>query len=305
LPDGEILVTERSGRVRIIESSGNLRNDPIATIDEVKHISEGGLLGITISPNFEDNDYVYLYYTYGESGENTLNKVVRYKFSGENLEDPETIIEGIPGAPNHNGGRIKFGPDGFLYITTGDAQNPSLSQETNALAGKILRVTEDGDSVPGNPFGNAVYSYGHRNPQGIVWDSQGNLWETEHGASATDELNLIERGKNYGWEVIRGDETKEGMETPVIHSGSSTWAPSGMAFLNGKIYFAGLRGVSLYVYDIANKSLTRHLNGELGRIRDVVVGPANMLFITTNNRDGRGAPFDADDKLIRVNPEKL
>lgn len=308
LPDKSIIFTERPGRVRIIDAEGKLKNDPILTISEVKHISEGGLLGVTIHPDFKDNDFIYFYYTYGEEGNNTLNRVVRYKFDGSSFKDRVVVVDAIPGAPNHNGGRIKFGPDGFLYITAGDAQEPSLSQDVNSLAGKILRVDGNGNAANGNPFGTRVYSYGHRNPQGIAWDDKGKLFETEHGNSATDEFNMIEPGKNYGWPTIRGDEKQDGLVSPVIHSGTNnTWAPSGLAFLDGSFYFAGLRGNALYQVkvDSGKSTLTEHFKGELGRIRDVVVGPDNNLYIITNNTDGRGRPASDDDKIIVVNPKKL
>lgn len=167
-PGGEasksMLVTERPGRVRLVDGNGNLQSEPVATLNQVKEIGEGGLLGIAAHPNFSTNNYVYLYYTYSGNGGNTLNRVVRMTLKDRQLTDEQIIVDSIPGASNHNGGRIKFGPDGFLYITTGDAQNPSQAQDTNSLAGKILRVTDEGKPVPGNPFNNLVYSYGHRNP---------------------------------------------------------------------------------------------------------------------------------------------
>lgn len=304
LPDKSILFTERPGRVRIIDSKNNLNPDP-ATVDDVKHQGEGGLLGITIHPDFPSNHFVYLYYTYSNINDNTLNRVVRFEFENNKLQNQKIIADNIPGASNHNGGRIKFGPDGFLYITTGDAQEPSLAQDTNSLAGKILRVTDEGKPVTGNPFNNFVYSYGHRNPQGLAWDENGRLWATEHGQSALDELNLIEKGKNYGWPAIQGNQKQDGMEMPVLNSNSDTWAPSGTAFLNGSIFFAGLRGQALFEYKIGSKTLIPHLKGELSRIREVVVGPDNLLYITTNNRDGRGTPDTTDDKIIRINPTKL
>ena len=307
LPDKSILFTERPGRIRFIDANGNLNPSPIMTLSDVKEIGEGGLLGITIHPDFETNHFVYLYYTYSGNENQTLNRVARYKFENNSLSEQTIIVDRIPGAPNHNGGRIKFGTDGFLYITTGDAQNPSLSQNTNSLAGKILRVTDNGKPAPNNPFNNLTYSYGHRNPQGITWDEKGRLWEAEHGSSTLDELNLIEIGKNYGWPEIRGDDKKQGMENPILHSGSDTWAPSGAAYRNGSIFFAGLRGQALYEAVINGNGVTlkTHLKGELGRIREVVVGPDNMLYITTSNRDGRGIPDSEDDKIIRINPTKL
>lgn len=313
LPDNSALVTERKGTIRLIDSKGHLNPDPVASINEVKEIGEGGLLGIVLHPDFESNGQVYLYYTYGGSGNNTLNRVVRMtyknkKFTGENI-----IVDGIPGASNHNGGRIKFGPDNFLYVGTGDAQNPSQAQDTQSLAGKILRVTGDGKIPSDNPFNNQVFSYGHRNVQGFAWNSNGEMWATEHGRSGIlsglDELNLIEKGKNYGWPEIQGDETKSGMVTPKKNSGSSvTWAPAGGAFIGNSLYFGGLRGQTLYEAVIENSKVIEfkeHFQEEFGRIREVIAGPDGMLYITTSNRDGRGNPASSDDKVIRIDPTKL
>jgi len=308
LPDGGMLVTERPGKVRSIDKNGNLDPAPILEISVVKKIQgEGGLHGIVIHPEFEKNNFVYLYYTYENQGSSSLNRVSRYVFDGKKLTSEKIIVDKIPGALFHDGGRIKFGSDKFLYITTGDAQEPSLAQDKNSTAGKILRVTPDGQPAPGNPFGNLVFSYGHRNPQGITWDDSGNLWETEHGSSATDELNRIEIGKNYGWPDVRGNEKRNGFVSPILHSGSGTWAPGGVAYLDGSIYFVGLRGISLYQVVISDNPvrLKTHFKEEFGRLRDVIVGPDNMLYITTSNRDGRGIPKGGDDKIIRVNPEKL
>jgi len=303
-PDRSILFTERVGRVRLIDKNGNLNPLAIA-VDDVLQQGEGGLMGIAIHPDFLKNHFVYLYYTYANNSGLTLNRVVRFKFENNTLLGKTIIVDKIPGALFHNGGRIKFGSDGFLYITTGDSQNPSLAQDKNSLAGKILRVTDSGKPAPDNPYGTEVFSFGHRNPQGIAWDDKGNLWETEHGQSATDELNLIESGKNYGWPVIRGEQTQEGMISPKLQSGNDTWAPSGAAYLDHSIFFAGLRGQALFEYNIETKKFTSHLKGEIGRIREVVLGHDNLLYITTSNRDGRGIPDGTDDKIIRVNPNKL
>lgn len=309
-PNDEILVTERSGTLLLIKSRQKI------PIEGVGHIGEGGLLGIAIHPDFKNNKFVYLYYTYDVSeasisssaylsnSDNTLNRVVRYRFENNELTGEQVIVNAIPGALNHNGGRIKFGPDNFLYITTGDAQNPSLAQDKNSLAGKILRVTDEGKPAAGSPFDNLVYSYGHRNPQGLAWDKQGRLWATEHGQQALDELNLIEKGRNYGWPIIQGDEKQEGMASPIIQSGpSATWAPAGAAFLDGSIFFGGLRGEALFEYKIADKSLKKYFQGQFGRIRAVVLGPDGYLYLTTSNTDGRGTPKASDDKLIRINPK--
>jgi glucose/arabinose dehydrogenase len=276
----------------------------LLTISDVAASGEGGLLGLALHPDFESNSFVYVYHTYRNGG-GLANRVVRFFLAGHRLIDAAVIIEGIPGAGNHDGGRIKFGPDGLLYVTAGDAGNADAAQKLDYLGGKILRLRDDGSIPPDNPFpGSPVYSYGHRNPEGLAWDSQGRLWATEHGSSATDELNLVMPGRNYGWPVIRGDETAAGMESPVIHSGRDTWAPSGMAYYEGSILFGGLRGQALFEVDISGGAftLTRHLAGEFGRLRDVVVGPDGYLYLLTSNRDGRGSPESDDDRLIRAEP---
>ena len=310
LPDGAIIFTERTGRVRLIQADGALAAQPLLTISEVSAQGEGGLLGIALHPDFNRNKYVYLYYTYSSGG--PKNKVVRYTLDGQRLASPREIITDIPGGTNHNGGRIKFGPDGYLYVTCGETFNRQLAQQTDNLAGKILRLTDDGGIPPDNPFpGSSIYSYGNRNPQGLAWDSQGRLWATEHGpsgelGSGQDEVNIIEKGKNYGWPAIRGNMTTTGMESPVIHSGADTWAPSGMVYLDGYVYFAGLRGNALYrVNTTGTPKLETFLKGQFGRLRDVMVGLDGMLYVSTNNRDGRGSPVSADDRIIRVNPSRL
>ncbi|MDO8657794.1 MAG: PQQ-dependent sugar dehydrogenase [Candidatus Levybacteria bacterium] len=312
-PDNRMLVTERPGRVRIVNTDGTVEQSPVANISvDVESDGEGGLLGIALHPDFNQNNYVYLYHTYQSTGNETLNRVIRMKFENNKLTNKEIIVDKIPGAIYHNGGRIKFGSDGYLYITTGDARNSSKAQDTNSLAGKILRVTDQGKAVLGNPFNNLVYSYGHRNPQGIAWDSNGQLWETEHGRSnptGYDEINLIQSGKNYGWEIIQGNEARNGMETPKRNSGATTtWAPSGTAFIGNSLFFAGLKGETLYEAVIRNNQvaeLKEHLAGQYGRLREVVAGPDGMLYITTSNKDGRGNPENSDDKIIKVNPQKL
>jgi glucose/arabinose dehydrogenase len=313
LPDKRMLVTERPGRVRIVDINGAIQQTSALTVNvDVESDGEGGLLGITLHPNFSQNHYVYLYYTYQSQEGRTLNRVVRMKFENDKLSSEEIIVDKIPGALYHNGGRIKFGPDGYLYITTGDAGNSSQAQDKNSLAGKILRVTDKGEKAPGNPFDNLVYSYGHRNPQGLAWNSSGQLWETEHGRSnptGYDEVNFIQSGKNYGWEIIQGNQTQDGMETPKRNSGAlSTWAPSGAVFVNNSLFFSGLKGETLYEAVIKDNQIAEfkeHFKGQYGRLREVVAGPDGMLYITTSNKDGRGNPESTDDRIIRVNPQKL
>lgn len=310
-PDGSFLVTERPGRLLKIGE-----DKKIIQVEGVRHIGEGGLLGLALHPDFNKNQFVYLYFTTEGNGKLT-NRIERYRLEDTRLLDRKVILEGILGSSVHDGGRIAFGSDGKLYITTGDAGNSNLAQDKNSLNGKILRVNDDGTTPNDNPFGTAVWSYGHRNPQGLVWDDQGRLWSTEHGRSGAqsgfDELNLIEKGKNYGWPVIQGDEQQEGMVTPVKNSGADvTWAPAGAAFLpadrqdvNGSIFFGGLRGETLYEYKISEGKLIEHFKGVYGRIRSVVLGPDRDLYITTSNKDGRGDVKTGDDKLIKIDLQQL
>ena len=304
LPDGRMLFTERRGRVYVMEQGDNSLPTLVAEIKDVKTIGEGGLLGLAVHPFFEKNGFVYLYYTYSGNGDNTFNRVSTFQYTNGNFTDEQVIVDAIPGNANHNGGRLKFGPDGYLYITTGDAQNPSLAQDIHSVAGKILRVTDEGEMAPGNPFSNQVYSYGHRNPQGLTWDSRGKLWETEHGPSAHDEVNLIEVGANYGWPVVSGDEERNGLKKPVLQSGSATWAPSDAAIMGDSLFFAGLRGSALFeVTPLSGQiGIKEFKKNEFGRIREAVIGPDGFLYVSTSNRDGRGDPKDDDDKIIKINP---
>jgi aldose sugar dehydrogenase len=308
LPDGDIIFTERPGRVKTIDSAtGTIKQ--VGTIPDVRTGAESGLLGIVRHPQFVTNSYIYVYYSYDNGGA-INNKVVRYKLVNNLLTEPQTIIEGIPGGDYHNGGRMRFGPDGYLYITTGDGNNTANPQNTASLGGKILRVKDDGTAAPGNPFNNRTYTYGHRNPQGITWN--GNvMYETEHGPSGTesccDEVNRIEIGKNYGWPDVRGSETKDGTMLNLLNSGPSandTWAPSGTAFYNGHIFFGGLKGEALYEVQPEGDSATivaTHFKHELGRIREVIVGPDNQLYITTSNKSTQGGTQQAeDDKIIKL-----
>ncbi|MCF7795349.1 PQQ-dependent sugar dehydrogenase [Patescibacteria group bacterium] len=306
LPNDSFLLTEREGQIRLIEANGS--SEIIEVIDEARESGEGGLLGMTLHPQFEDNNLIYLYYTYKNKEAETVNKVIRAKYVDNSFIDIETIIDNIPGAMYHNGGRIKFGPDNNLYITAGDGQRPEKAQDINYLGGKILRLNEEGGVIEDNLYDNEVYSYGHRNPQGIAWDSEGNLWSTEHGRSATDELNLIRKGANYGWPIIVGSEEREDMESPAIHSGvNETWAPSGAAYYDNNIFFVGLRGNTLYqanIEDIDNIEISKHFAGEFGRLRDVIVDNGILYFIS-NNTDGRGEPEEDDDKLYRLDLERF
>ena len=310
LPEGGMLVTERTGQVQLLRSDGTRHEIPVP---DVIRGGESGLLGLVLHPEFSSNRFVYLYMSSpGEEGE-TVNRVVRYRYENESLTEDRVIIDGIPGAVYHDGGRMEFGPDSLLYITTGDATRPALAQDRDSLGGKILRLHDDGSIPSGNPFNTAVYSYGHRNPQGIAWDSAGRLWSTEHGrsgiTSGLDEINLITPGTNYGWPTIEGDENAEGLTPPVRHSGArDTWAPASAAYLDGSLYFGGLRGEALYEAVLSGEQVTEvreHFKGVYGRIRTVRVGPDGFLYFTTSNRDGRGNPAENDDRIFRVNPDSL
>ena len=305
LPNGAMLVTERNGQIQRIGESGKTY-----PIDGVRETSEGGLLGIAVHPQFRDNNRLYVYFTTDQGGELT-NQIDQYVLSGDSLGFERTIMADIPAATNHNGGAIAFGPDGKLYATTGDAARSDLAQDTSSLAGKILRMNDDGSVPADNPYGNLTWSYGHRNPQGIAWDKQGRLWSVEHGPSGADsgrdELNLIEKGANYGWPVITGDETRDGMKTPIVQSGDTeTWAPAGLGYYDGSLYFAGLRGQALYRAVISGETVTlsRHLSETYGRLRAVTTHDGK-LYVSTSNRDGRGSPAPEDDRILRIDPKQL
>ena len=242
--------------------------------------------------------------------------MVRYVESNLTLSEDKVLIDKIPGGPNHDGGRIQFGPDGKLYITTGDAGNAGLAQDKNSVAGKILRINSDGSIPEDNPFsGSPIYSYGHRNPQGLDWDESGNLVATEHGPRQHDEINVIVPGANYGWPDIIGDETMEGLVTPIMNTGDDTWAPSGAEFYDGnkipqwtgKFFVATLRGNHLHMidFDIEKNKVLSHQKlfaGDFGRLRDVATGPDGYLYFLTSNRDGRGSPEINDDRILRIVP---
>jgi glucose/arabinose dehydrogenase len=231
------------------------------------------------------------------------------------LTEDKVIIDDIPSATYHDGGQIAFGSDGMLYLTTGDAEEPDNAQNLNSLSGKTLRITDDGAIPSDNPFGTAIWSYGHRNAQGIAWDDAGRMWQTEHGRtsgvlSGYDELNQIVAGANYGWPSSQGTTVLGGTTGPAIQSGSTnTWAPSGLAYDDGSLYFAGLRGESLYVADVAEDGsiadFRQYFEGVYGRLRAVTLGPDGFLYVTTSNRDGRGTAGTGDDKIIQIAPDFL
>jgi glucose/arabinose dehydrogenase len=313
-PDGRMFLTERPGRVRIVQN-GTLLPAPALTLPDVRAQGEGGLLGIALHPQFAQNRFVYIVYT-AVAPSGAVNRVVRYREVGNTLGEAAVLFDDIPGADIHDGARLRFGPDGKLYLTMGDAAVASTAQDLASLNGKIFRMNDDGSRPDDNPMVSLLYSYGHRNPQGIDWHPlSGDLWESEHGQTGNDEINIVLPGRNYGWPVIEGSETRTGMERPVLFFSPSV-APSGMSFYRGaaipaftnNLFVATLRGQHLLriVLDPQNPrrvvSTERLLDGRLGRLRDVVWGPDGALYFCTSNRDGRGSPASNDDRIFRIVP---
>ncbi|MET0296997.1 MAG: PQQ-dependent sugar dehydrogenase [Microbacterium sp.] len=292
LRGGGALISERdSGTVRELAADGTLRE--AGTVAGVVSGGESGLHGIAVHDG-------WLYAYHGAADD---NRVVRMPLDGAEggltLGVAEEVFTGIPRNSTHNGGRIAFGPDGFLYVTTGDAQNRDAAQDPAALGGKILRLTPEGAPAPGNPFDSAVWSLGHRNVQGIAWTADGTMWASEFGQNTWDELNRIEPGANYGWPVVEGDSTDARFTAPVVSWATSDASPSGVAAVGQTVFVTGLRGERLWLYDAQTEALEVAFSGQ-GRLRDAVAAPDGSLWLLTNNTDGRGSPRDGDDVLIRL-----
>ncbi|ALG11608.1 PQQ-dependent sugar dehydrogenase [Kibdelosporangium phytohabitans] len=291
-PDGSALFTERNtARIRQMSTTGAVTN--IQTVPGVSAQGEGGLLGLAVSPQFAQDRTVFIYYT--TSSDNRIARVVLG-------QTPQPIVTGIPRASIHNGGRLAFGPDGFLYAGTGDAGNSANAQNRNSLGGKILRMTTAGQPAPGNPFNSLVYSYGHRNVQGLTWSADGRLFSAELGQNTWDELNQIRSGANYGWPTCEGRCGNPSFVDPLQVWSTSQASPSGIAFYKNNLYMAGLRGQRLWLIPVTNTGVgtPRALyQGQFGRIRTPVAGPDGNLYFTTSNRDGRGSPVAADDRIVR------
>lgn len=299
--DNTFYLTERPGYITRIED-GEIVRQTVELNEAVSTVPEAGLLGFVLDPDFLENSTAYAYYTYdGSNG--SLNRIVTLQLNEGVWREENVLLDEIPSGRVHHGGRLAIGPDGLLHATTGDASIPELAQDLESLAGKILRLNRDGSIPSDNPFADSyVYSYGHRNPQGLTWSSDGTMYSSEHGATANDEINLIEAGENYGWPIIEGEEENEGMITPLFTSGSEeTWAPSGMDYSNGRVYVAGLRGAAIYKFDIETGEQREVVSG-MGRIRDIWIED-NQLYFISNNTDGRGNPEENDDKLYQLSIE--
>jgi len=323
-PDGRMFFTERPGRVRVVVN-GQMRSQPLIVLTDVEPTGESGLMSLALHPQFAKNHFLYLSYAY--KGESQLVRVVRYRETEAGLTDRKVIIENIPAAQFHAGCRLGFGPDAKLYITTGDATERQLAQKLDSLAGKTLRLSDDGTVPSDNPFvgqQNArpeIWSLGHRNAQGMDWQPGTNLmFQTEHGPSGFDgpgggdEVNVVERGKNYGWPLIHHKETRAGLEAP-LQEYTPAVAPASGAFyrgsafpqFRGNFFFGCLRGERIIRLVLDGRRVVSQealLQGKYGRIRDVAEGPDGAIYFSTSNQDGRGKPARDDDRIIRLVPSK-
>ncbi len=295
LKDGSLLVCERDTSMikRVVGSKAS----EVQRIADVEPGGEGGLLGLTITP---DEKTVFAYFTAAED-----NRIISMSWDGTRLGEQKTIFAGIPKGFRHNGGRMVIGPDNHLYVGTGEVGDASLAQDKKSLAGKILRITQEGAPAKGNPFGTEVYSLGHRNVQGLAFDDAGRLWASEFGDQTWDELNLIIKGSNYGWPEVEGSGQAEGMTNPKVVWSTSEASPSGLAYWKGSLYMAALRGRRLWEIPVDGTDVGKpkaHFAGEYGRLRSVTVAAdGQRLLATTSNTDGRGDLQRGDDRILEVN----
>ena len=301
LPDGAAVVTERvSGRVLQVAGDGTVGE--LGAIASTVPEGEAGLLGVAVSPTFDTDRALFLYTTTGSD-----NRVLRAELDGTRLGEPTVVLDGIPRGFIHDGGRIAFGPDGYLYVSTGETGDPELAQDPDSLAGKILRITPDGAPAPGNPDPDSpVWSLGHRNVQGLAWDEDGRLWASEFGDSTWDELNLIEKGGNYGWPEVEGTGGAPEFIDPQVVWPVDEASPSGLAWSASHLWMAGLRGQRLWRIEVsADGRASRpkaYFTEDYGRLRTVATAPDGTLWLTTSNQDGRGDPSPDDDRILLIRP---
>ncbi|WEV24335.1 PQQ-dependent sugar dehydrogenase [Streptomyces sp. 71268] len=299
LPDGSALITERETfkLFRLTQAGKRVEIGTVPNVVTTK--GEGGLLGLAVSPNWKRDHHIFLMHS--AEGD---NRIVRMTYDGTTLGEYTPLVTGIKKYNYHNGGRLQFGPDGYLYATTGDAFQAALAQDKTSLNGKILRMTSEGKPAPGNPYGSLVYSIGHRNPQGLTWDAQGRLWEAEFGNNAFDELNLIKPGKNYGWPTCEGQCTTPGMTNPERQWKTNEASPSGLTYADGAVYLAAQRGQRLWRVPITRTGTgtpEAYYTGDYGRLRTVEKVPgAKALWLTTTNADLGGGQPAGSDKVLRV-----
>lgn len=305
LPGGDLLVSSRDEATisRIDAKTG--RTTVLGTVPGVSPAGEGGLLGIAPSPGYATDHMIYAYFTSASD-----NRIVRVRYderepAGERLGAPDTVFKGIPKGTIHNGGRIAFGPDGMLYAGTGETGRRGLARDRSSLGGKILRMTPDGEPAPGNPFpGSVVYSYGHRNVQGLAWDGHQRLFASEFGQDTWDELNAVKPGGDYGWPEAEGRSSDAGFQDPVAQWHTDEASPSGIAQVNGAIWLAGLRGERLWRVPLDGTSASAapqaFLTGTYGRLRTVAPAGDGRLWLVTSNTDGRGTPKKGDDRVLEL-----
>ncbi|MEV0791178.1 PQQ-dependent sugar dehydrogenase [Kribbella sp. NPDC050459] len=296
LPDKSALVAERdSGKIKRI-ADGQVSD--VGEVDGVNPSSEGGLLGLAVDPGYPGKPYLYAYYSGGDD-----NRIARITYQSGKLSDQQVILEGIPAAAIHNGGRLRFGPDGFLYAGTGDGSDRPNSQNDDSLGGKILRITTEGKAAPGNPDGRVWITKGHRNVQGLAFDGD-QLYAAEFGQNTWDELNAIAPGSNYGWPAAEGISQLDGMTDPIAQWHTADASPSGIAFAKGYIFMASLRGQRLWAIPVAGGKRVGEpqpfFTNQYGRLRTVETAPDGSLWVTTSNTDGRGDTRDGDDRILRV-----
>jgi glucose/arabinose dehydrogenase len=295
LPGGDALVSERdTGKILRVPGRGGAPVE-VARIDGVDASGESGLLGLAVPPDYPTSRWVYAYYTGAAD-----NRVVRLRLGSP--DPPQPVLTGIPKGTRHDGGRLAFGPGGLLYVSTGETGDRSLAQDLSSLGGKILRITADGQPAPGNPFpGSPVFSYGHRNVEGLTFDPQGRLYASEFGADSFDELNLIVAGGNYGWPIVEGHDPDNRYRQPLVTWTTDEASPSGIGYADNVIYVAALRGERLWRVDLRTGVKQALLDGTYGRLRTVVRTPdGRSLWVSTSNTDGRGDPRPGDDRVVAI-----